>query len=200
MKRFLILAAVMMLFAGSAFAQSSKYIGFKGGLNIFKPYGDDVVDAKSYYAFAAGGFYTHIFNEVFVIQPEVYYSVKGGKQPDEGEESTLKLSYIDIPVLLKVNFPMEEKSWAPNLYAGVTLKFVYVNLAPREFTLDGEPGTGNTFGADLGLLYEMGQGPFPIYLAGVVQNLGPDIAYIDEDQADPLGRNLLKTTILELKA
>lgn len=79
---------------------------------------------------------------------------------------------------------------APNLYAGVTLKFVYVNLAPREFTLDGEPGTGNTFGADLGLLYEMGQGPFPIYLAGVVQNLGPDIAYIDEDQADPMGRNL----------
>lgn len=83
---------------------------------------------------------------------------------------------------------------APNLYAGVTLKFVYVYLAPASVNgvplLDGESGTGNTFGADLGVLYEFGQGPFPVFLAGVVQNLGPDIAYIDEDQADPLGRNL----------
>lgn len=75
-----------------------------------------------------------------------------------------------------------------NLYAGVTLKFVYVNLAPPEFTLDGEAGTGNTFGADFGLLFR--PTGTPLRLAGVVQNLGPNIAYIDEDQSDPLGRNL----------
>lgn len=84
---------------------------------------------------------------------------------------------------------------APGLYAGVTLKFVYVYLAPSHIngvplTDGGVSGTGNTFGADLGVLYEMTQLPVPVYLAAVVQNLGPDIAYIDEDQADPLGRNL----------
>jgi hypothetical protein len=75
-----------------------------------------------------------------------------------------------------------------SLYAGITLKFVYVNLAPKEFTLEGKPGTGNTFGADIGFLYAPEN--VPISLAMVLQNLGPSIAYIDEDQADPLGRNL----------
>jgi hypothetical protein len=158
MKRFLILILVMMLFAVSASAQSLKYIGFKGGLNIFKPYGGDVGDAGYYYAYAVGGFYSHIFNEVFVLQPEIYYSVKGGKETDEDGESTLKLGYIDIPVLLKVNFPMEGKSWAPNLYAGPYLAFL--TGADR----DGHDVKGAFKSTDFGLIigagadFEMGEG------------------------------------------
>ena len=44
---------------------------------------------------------------------------------------------------------------AKGLSAGVTLKYVYVNLAPKEFTLDGQAGTGDTFAADLGALYDI---------------------------------------------
>lgn len=77
---------------------------------------------------------------------------------------------------------------AKGLSAGVTLKYVYVNLAPKEFTLDGQAGTGDTFAADLGALYDI---PSLATRIGVnVQNLGPKISFIDEDQSDPIGRNL----------
>jgi hypothetical protein len=80
---------------------------------------------------------------------------------------------------------------AMGLSAGITLKYVYVSLAPKEFTLDGEAGTGDTFGADLGALYRLDLlSDFPIHLGVNVQNLGPDISFIDEDQSDPIGRNL----------
>jgi len=124
MKRLLIIVFVMMLLAATASAQTSKSIGVKGGFNMFKPYGDDVADASYYYGFAIGGFYYYAMSEIFVLQPELYYSVKGGKEDDEGEESDLKLSYIEIPVLLKFNLPMEGKSWAPNLYVGPYLAFL----------------------------------------------------------------------------
>ena len=77
---------------------------------------------------------------------------------------------------------------AKGLSAGITLKYVYVSLAPKEFTLDGQAGTGDTFAADLGALYDLPG--FPVRLGVNVQNLGPDISFIDEDQSDPIGRNL----------
>lgn len=83
------------------------------------------------------------------------------------------------------------------LYAGTTLKYVRVSLAP-EWALrgveGGGSGVGNTFGADLALLAQLKElapmMPVPVNLGVNVQNLGPKIAYIDEDQADPIGRNL----------
>jgi len=124
MKRILVILVVVMMFAVSASAQSEKAFGLKGGVNMFKPYGDDVTDADYYTSYAIGVFYYHAFSEIFVLQPELYYSIKGGKGEDEGDESVLKLSYIDIPVLLKFNLPLEGKSWAPNLYAGPYLAFL----------------------------------------------------------------------------
>ena len=77
---------------------------------------------------------------------------------------------------------------AKGLSAGITLKYVYVSLAPKEFTLDGQAGTGDTFAADLGALYDIPG--LPVRLGLNAQNLGPDISFIDEDQSDPIGRNL----------
>jgi len=124
MKRLLIVVFVRLMFAASFSAQSQKCIGFKGGFNMFKPYGDDVADASYNYGFAIGGFCYCAISEIFVFQPEIYYSVKGGKEPDGGGESELKLSYIDIPLLMKFNLPVEGKSWVPNIYAGPYLAFM----------------------------------------------------------------------------
>jgi hypothetical protein len=78
--------------------------------------------------------------------------------------------------------------------AGLTLKYVYVNLAPSWATPEGQAGTGDTFGADLGVLVRLTDlapsFPVPVTLGANVQNLGPNIAYIDQDQSDPIGRNL----------
>jgi hypothetical protein len=75
-----------------------------------------------------------------------------------------------------------------NLGIGVALKLVRVDLAPAFVSLDGRAGRGTTFAADIGALLKA-----PVIkssFGAVIQNLGPNIAYIDEDQSDPLGRNL----------
>lgn len=75
-----------------------------------------------------------------------------------------------------------------NVGMGVSLKLVRVDLAPGFVSLDGRPGRGTTFAADIGALVRAPG--IKSSFGGVVQNLGPNIAYIDEDQSDPLGRNL----------
>jgi hypothetical protein len=78
--------------------------------------------------------------------------------------------------------------------AGLSLKYVYVSLAPAWATPDRVAGTGDTFGADIGLLVRLRDMipsmPMPVNLGVNVQNLGPNIAYIDQAQSDPIGRNL----------
>lgn len=125
MKRIIVIVFLIMAFAMTASAQeSSKYLGIKGGLNMFKLYGDDVEDAKSLYSFAIGGFCACNFNEMFALQPEIYYSVKGTKEETIAGDIDLKLGYIDIPILFKVKFPLEGKNWSPNLYAGPYFAFL----------------------------------------------------------------------------
>lgn len=75
-----------------------------------------------------------------------------------------------------------------NLGFGVALKLVRVDLAPAFVQLDGRAGRGTTFAADLGGLLKVPQ--WNASFGATVDNLGPNIAYIDEDQSDPLGRNL----------
>jgi long-subunit fatty acid transport protein len=71
---------------------------------------------------------------------------------------------------------------------GVSLKLVRVDLAPADKTQDRAAGRGTTFAADLGWLYKVPRMKSSVGLA--IQNLGPNIAYIDQDQSDPLGRNV----------
>jgi len=75
-----------------------------------------------------------------------------------------------------------------NFGVGVSLKLVRVDLAPAFVSLDGRAGRGTTFAADIGGLVKAPG--IKSSFGAVIQNLGPNIAYIDEDQSDPLGRNL----------
>ena len=71
----------------------------------------------------------------------------------------------------------------PDLAVGVSLKWIRIQLAPSRLE-----GVGSTFGLDLATLYRI---PAARLNLGVnVQNLGPSVAFINEDKADPLGRNV----------
>jgi hypothetical protein len=74
-----------------------------------------------------------------------------------------------------------------NIGIGINLKFIYVKLAPAEYTVEGIEGSGTTFGADLGVLWRTTDRRLSV--GGAVQHVGPRIAYIDEEQSDPLPRN-----------
>lgn len=75
-------------------------------------------------------------------------------------------------------------SLTDNIGAGISMKFIRVDYAPDEFTQDNAEGSGTSFAVDVGTLWKM-----PAQRVNVgfsVNNMGPDIAFIDREQSDPL--------------
>ncbi len=76
----------------------------------------------------------------------------------------------------------------PNLAYGASFKFIYSQLSPNIIELGIDDGTGVSVGGDLSLLYRMPD--WNIKAGLLVQNLGLDIVYNDQNQAEPLPRNV----------
>lgn len=71
----------------------------------------------------------------------------------------------------------------PDLGVGVSVKYIRIQLAP-----DSQSGVGSTFGLDLAALYRIA--PAHVNIGVNVQNLGPSVTFLNEDQASPLSRNI----------
>jgi hypothetical protein len=71
----------------------------------------------------------------------------------------------------------------PDFAVGASLKYVRLDYAPDKFS-----GIGSTFALDIGGLYRIPGAR--LRLGANVQNLGPSVTFINEDQASPLPRNL----------
>ena len=71
----------------------------------------------------------------------------------------------------------------PDFAVGASLKYIRIQLAPQA-----QSGVGSTFGLDLGALYRIPAAKLRLGLN--VQNLGPSVTFLNEDQASPLSRNL----------
>ncbi len=113
-----------------ASAQGIK-LGVKGGVNFANIGGSDIgefeadlgasTDNKT--GLIAGAFAEFMIGNVFGIQPEVLYSQKGFKASAMGAELKLKGSYFEIPVLAKINIPIEGSTVHPHVYAGPAVAF-----------------------------------------------------------------------------
>jgi hypothetical protein len=71
----------------------------------------------------------------------------------------------------------------PDFSVGAAVKYVRIQLAP-----DSKSGVGSTFALDVGALYRIPAAR--LNLGANVQNLGPSVTFLSEDQASPLSRNL----------
>lgn len=74
-----------------------------------------------------------------------------------------------------------------NLAGGVSMRYINSHLAEVGAGTERGAGTGYSLAVDGGILYDMSR---KLTLAATITNIGPDIAYIDADQADPLPRKL----------
>jgi len=128
-------AVLGVLFAASlavpqASAQGIK-LGVKGGVNIANIGGSDIdefetdlgASTESKVGLVAGVFAEFMIGNMFAIQPEVLYSQKGFKASEMGAEVKLKGDYVEIPVLLKINIPIEGSKVHPHVYAGPAVAF-----------------------------------------------------------------------------
>jgi len=113
----------LALAAGVVAAQEVGLVakGIKAGLAMSSFTGDDKeyegVEPGTRMGLAAGGFLTFALGPNFALQPEALYVMKGAKYEEGGDELTIKLNYIDIPVLLKYRFTAAG-STRPCLFAG----------------------------------------------------------------------------------
>jgi hypothetical protein len=71
----------------------------------------------------------------------------------------------------------------PDLSVGASLKYIRIQLAPQS-----QSGVGATFGLDLAALYRIPAAR--LNMAVNVQNLGPSVTFINEDERSPLSRNV----------
>jgi hypothetical protein len=105
MKKIILFTALAM-FAFTTVSAQGINVGAKAGLNLASVNGDgtDGVDGRT--AFHVGGVVNIEISELFAVQPELIYSAQGFTQnvsfDDVDIESTVKLDYINIPVLADI--------------------------------------------------------------------------------------------------
>lgn len=126
----ILIITAFLMFLLCAYPLSSQ-VGLKGGINIstLSQKGADLISVswKSVTGFTVGGFYAFNVNEYFAIQPELYYTKKGGKLEESIlsvlASKSLVIHYLELPILLKLKLP-SQGSIGPNLFVGpyVSLK------------------------------------------------------------------------------
>lgn len=125
MKRFmfvLFVAAMMLLLVSPLYAKGMM-VGIKGGLSEANLNGDAVANNSYKPGLVVGGFMSYDITEIFCIQPEVLFVMKGAKFATADSSFTDKINYIEVPILVKVSLPVSGKI-KPSLYAGPTFNFL----------------------------------------------------------------------------
>jgi hypothetical protein len=106
MKKINLLVLVILLGAGSAFAQAQFSLGLKGGMNFAKFDVSDVGGSIKNKTGFHGGAFALIKLTAFALQPEVIFSQQGSEFSLNGQNLSSNFNYINVPVLLKFYLPL----------------------------------------------------------------------------------------------
>jgi hypothetical protein len=172
-----------VLLADAALSQVD--FGIRGGLNVSTFSGDDAEDSEAKLGALGGLFLNYAFSPALSVQPEVLFSQKGAQFDDEGDVLSLRINYIDVPVLVKYTIPTAT-GLLPSLYAGPQFSFklseaLSDGVEVDDFELIKSTDFGFAVGADVGTR-----------LAGRTQQFGVGLRYslsltniLDLDFGDP---------------
>lgn len=123
MKRIVLFIAVtvaLLSYSTNIYSQD-RHFGIKGGVAAYQLTSEvggtsSTSDPKT--AFGAGIFGDFPINRIVSIQPEVVFVQKGGEESSETiGTSSVTLNYVDVPLLLKINAPLEG-SFKPYIFGG----------------------------------------------------------------------------------
>lgn len=146
MKRMLTIvltATFMCLLLFPNLSYSEVRAGLKVGLTSANLHGDNVDDYEKWIGklnsklgFCAGGFVTFNLHDIFAIQPELLFTMKGAKVDEQILGKTLEawvnLNYLEIPVLIKLLIPTQG-SIKPNLFIGPALGIKLTGKVKAEY-------------------------------------------------------------------
>jgi hypothetical protein len=89
-------------------------------LNIARVSGEEVPDVSNRLGFGGGAYLAIPLGPQLDFQPEILFATKGTKSGSGAQEATLALSYLEIPLLARVNFK-SSSSVTPLLVFGPAL-------------------------------------------------------------------------------
>ena len=164
----LLLCLIGLLVASPVSAQEISG-GGKVGFIVSNLSSAEDFDPTTKSGFAAGGFVSIGINDLFSIQPEVLFVQKGAKLTEDGDEATLKLNYVEVPIL--VVFTIQTSgNVTPFVYAGPS--FGMNTSAQVEFEGEEEDVGDEVKGSDVSIVFGGGVkvGGFMVearYAAGV---------------------------------
>jgi hypothetical protein len=169
MKRFTTILCALVILIVSVHTINARPPGFglKGGLNFSNFGGDDAGTWDSRTGFSFGGFLVSSFSDLFSIQPELLYTTKGAKRTStfgvgDRETSTLRFSYLEIPILGKITIPLRNSNFQPLLYAG---PYMAIKLSSKMLIESDNQDTESSYddarATDFGLVFGGGVG-FPV--------------------------------------
>ncbi|KAF2513699.1 PorT family protein [Flavobacterium zhairuonense] len=166
----IILSAVAVMAFGFANAQDVKF-GVKGGLNFANLGGD--LDGDGVTSFHVGALAEIKLSDKFAVQPEVLFSGQGADFSEDGFDSTLKFSYLNIPVMAKY-YVIEKLS----IEAGPQIGFLLSAKNEDEDVKDSFKSVD--FGVNFGAGYDFTEH----FFAGVRYNVGLSNIADVPDEAD----------------
>lgn len=120
-------ALIAASIVGTAMAQTGitppRRFGFAAGVNSSTISGNDLGDNVSRRTgFAAGALLVLPVSSNIAIEPEVLYSTKGIESHDSGVDASLKMNYVQVPLLVRVEVPASGGT-KPFLYGGPAISF-----------------------------------------------------------------------------
>jgi opacity protein-like surface antigen len=114
-----VIFAVIAAFNSHAFSQTSIGLGLEGGINIANMNMTPDFNTSTRTGLMVGGFVDIGVSRVIAIRPGLRYVMKGFTVTQNNITLTDKLSYFEIPVLLKASIPLDRIK--PYFVAGPTL-------------------------------------------------------------------------------
>lgn len=178
MKKLLFIPLIVL--SSSLFAQTFQ-VGLKAGVNVSNFVGSsfDNVDKKALIGFNGGGFLSLLFGNHFAIQPEAVFSSQGAKFEYAGNEENFKVSYLNLPVMLKYRF-----DGGFYLEAGPQVGFKLNESTPNSSVRNFAKNLDLAFDAGLGFQGKSGLGVGARYVAGLSK-----VGDFDEGDLNPNFRN-----------
>jgi hypothetical protein len=161
-----ILVLIASLALATQTASAATYqVGLGGGVSIQKLGGDDVrseqVNART--GFVGGAYFQAGFSQNFGVRVETLYFMKGASADSADVKATVKLDYVEFPVLAVATVPVS-KTARLNLFGGPTFAFntkAEVEASLGSFSASADIGkavkgfdVGLTFGA--GMSFDVG--------------------------------------------
>ncbi len=156
-------ALTMMTGAASAITLEAEA---KTGLTVATVSGDTFKDTKSRLAPSMAIGLNVGLTDMFTIQPELKYAMKGTKVDNDFTKETAEIDYLEIPLLFKFNVPAVPVI-SPSVYAGPALAILTgANRVPDEGDkIDVKDNTkGTDFGMALGGAAAVSAGPGKVVL------------------------------------